>query len=812
MLWSVLENTDGPVWSVERVLGQLLAAQSILLIMPGVRRPFEFGAQVLASLPGVKACRFCLNEDLDRAKDPGFESCQRHPDDSTVRTENSELTSDADGALQKEKEPEILPVGAPGRCHGSLILEVDRSSEHYHKIKPFLLDFVCIMSLVIEANQQKAELHQKVERSEERYRRLVEGTSDLITIVDPAGRFSYVNPVGERVLGVSGKEAVGLSVYDFIHPEDRERTRQWLQSCMDARARQAQIENRQVNCKTGEFSVVMWTTTLDYDSDSETPVIYGIARDITEIRLAEEALKENRDRLDSIIKGANLGTWEWNVQTGELIVNQCWAEMIGYSLEELAPLTIDTCARFLHPEYLNTARHLLDACLENKSMYYECELWMRHKNGHWVWALDRGRVLDWTSDDKPIWMFGTRADITAHKLAEEKRQLLEGKMRHTQKLESLGVMAGGIAHDFNNLLMTILGNADLALQDLPPLSPVRSSLEEIEKTAQRGADLTKQMLAYSGRGAFEVQPLDLSKLVDEMSHLLKSCLSKKAQLTKQMDPELPWIQADAAQMQQVIMNLLTNASDAIGEDKPGIITVSTGALECSEAYLAQSYLPEKPKVGRYVFLEVSDTGCGMDERTKAALFDPFFSTKFIGRGLGLAAVLGIVKGHNGAILFRSEPGEGTTFRVLFPALAGSANGRNKEAESLQREEIWQGSGTILVVDDDPSVRRLAVRMLEQIGFQTLQAGDGREGVEQFKSNVQSITGVILDLTMPHMSGVEASLDIQQICSTTPIILSSGYDESEISERYNGYGIAGFLQKPYKMAKLRAVMKNILGTS
>jgi len=392
--------------------------------------------------------------------------------------------------------------------------------------------------------------------------------------------------------------------------------------------------------------------------------------------------------------------------------------------------------------------------------------------------------------------------------AEEERLQLERQVQHAQKLESLGILAGGIAHDFNNLLMTILGNADLALLDSSPVSPVRGNIKAIETAAQRAADLARQMLAYSGRGAFEMNPLDLSEVVDEMTYLLQSSISGKVHLNLDLDRQLPAIKADAAQLQQVIMNLIINASEAIGPDQPGSVSISTGLEDCSQEYLEESELAEKQAAGKFVFLEVSDTGCGMDEKTKTMLFDPFFTTKFTGRGLGMAAVLGIVKGHGGAIMLDTEPGRGTTFRVLFPAMPATAQ-KSERHDSSAKQGGWQEEGTILIADDDKAILQLAGRMIERFGFKTLLAADGREAIRIFQENVGRITCVLLDLTMPHMDGAETCIAIQSIRNDVPIILSSGYQESELAARFDGYGMAAFIQKPYKLAKLEEVLRTVL---
>ena len=390
--------------------------------------------------------------------------------------------------------------------------------------------------------------------------------------------------------------------------------------------------------------------------------------------------------------------------------------------------------------------------------------------------------------------------------AEEERRKLEVKMLETQKLESLGVLSGGIAHDFNNLLMGILGNADLALPLLPPGSRATHNIEEIVRASQRAADLCRQMLAYSGKGRFMVNRYDLSEIVREIAKMLEVSVSKKASLRYSLAGDLPVVLADATELSQVIMNLITNASESLGEER-GVISVSTGVMECDRACLSESYLDNQLSEGRYVYLEVSDTGCGMDKDTLSRIFDPFFTTKFLGRGLGLAAVLGIIQGHHGAIKVQSEPGQGTSFTILLPAL----DGKPKEAAPRTARSVpLSRAGTILLVDDDPIVREVAAQMVNGLGFRCLTAANGQEGLEVFRKHKAEIDCVILDHTMPEMGGEEVFRELRRLQGDVCVILSSGYNEEDVTQRFVGKGLAGFVQKPYTSAKMRITLNRVLG--
>ena len=406
-------------------------------------------------------------------------------------------------------------------------------------------------------------------------------------------------------------------------------------------------------------------------------------------------------------------------------------------------------------------------------------------------------------------LFLAVTDITERKWAEEKRLQMERQMQQTQKLESLGVLAGGIAHDFNNLLTVILGNASLALDELPPVTPARDSLRSIEETSLRAAELCRQMLAYSGKGQCVIENIRLRDLIGEMISLLKASITKKAILNLNLKESLPPLRGDPSQIRQIIMNLVINASEALGEHS-GAITISTGVMECSRDYLSEAFLDESLAEGLYVWLEVSDTGCGMDQETQRRIFEPFFTTKFTGRGLGLSAVLGIVRGHKGALKVYSEPGRGTTFKALFPAVQEerALTGRGGGAQPGG----WKGAGTILLVDDEESVRLMGHRMLERVGFAVLTAVDGRKALEIYRERRDEIALVLLDLTMPDLDGEETFRELRRIDPRVRVVMSSGYTESEIAPRFAGKRLSGFLQKPYTLNTLTQCLCNALGNT
>ncbi|MFH1811933.1 MAG: response regulator [Pseudomonadota bacterium] len=399
-------------------------------------------------------------------------------------------------------------------------------------------------------------------------------------------------------------------------------------------------------------------------------------------------------------------------------------------------------------------------------------------------------------------------DITERKRAEAEHRVLEAKLQQAQKLESLGMLAGGIAHDFNNLLCGILGGADLALLDIPDRHPAREALEPLRESAQRATELCRQLLAYAGKGRFVVEPVDLSDLVQRMGQILRVSIARKVALRYELKEELPAVEADATQLRQVVLNLIINASEAVG-DRNGAITLATGVMDCDESYLRSIALNEALPAGRYVFLEVSDSGVGMDAATRQRLFDPFFTTKFTGRGLGLAAVLGIVRGHRGTIKVYSEPGQGSSFKILLPA----SDQQVRHQIAQVHDEVWRGTGLCLLVDDEPMVREVGERMLRRLGYEVQQAEDGERALQLFDALRDRITLIVLDMTMPRLNGEETFRELRARSCPAPVILVSGYNEQDATRHFTGKGLAGFLQKPFQLATLREVVRAAVeGTS
>ena len=629
-------------------------------------------------------------------------------------------------------------------------------------------------------------------KKEEEFETILRTATDGFWITDCRGRFLEVNDAVCRNLGYSRDELLRMSVSDIEALEKQEEIVRRIRQIMEKGSDRFEGKHRR---KDGTMLDV--EISVNYIT-SPNECFFAFLRDNTERKRAEGILHMASAYNRSLIE-ASLDPLVTIDASGKITdVNIATEKVTGYPREHL--IGTDFSDYFTDPERARTGYQKVFR--EGSVQDYALEI--RGRGGLVTPVLYNASVYRDNSGNI-IGVFAAARDITERVRAEAERLRLEEQVRHAQKLESLGILAGGIAHDFNNILMAIMGHADLAQSKLSNVSPVRIHLLEIEKATRRAADLCRQMLAYSGKGRFLVESLDLNELIKDMGHMLAMSVSKKAALQYDFLPDLPRIDADAAQIRQVVMNLVINASEAIGNSS-GAIAVATGAMQCGRDLLREIRPDAELPEGLYVSLEVADTGAGMDEPTLRKIFDPFFTTKFTGRGLGLAAVLGIVRGHGGVIQVASEPGRGSTFKVLLPA---SAKASAVAASEETPEAGWLGTGTILLADDEETVRRVGVDMLESLGFRVLAAADGQEAVGIFRERSEEIAGVILDLTMPRMDGEEAFREIRRIRPDVRVILTSGYNEQQTIRRFVGEGLAGFIQKPFKLIDLSTMLRQVL---
>lgn len=507
--------------------------------------------------------------------------------------------------------------------------------------------------------------------------------------------------------------------------------------------------------------------------------------DTTELVRQRRAAETAQQRQGQLLQSIHAIVWE--APAG----SPCWTyvsegaiALLGYPLD-----------RWLEPYFWRTILHEEDRArvVANSGAVrgdHELEYRVFAADGRVVWLHDAVRVI-LEADGTTVALRGVMLDISTRKEAEEERNRIQTEMVDLQKLESLGVMAGGIAHDFNNLLTVILGNASLAAMRLPDHSSARSAIDDLISNAQRAADLTRQLLAYSGRTQLTSETLDLGHLVRELRGLMVATLSKSATLEMEVDPLVPAVEGDPTQLQQVVMNLTTNAAESLGE-RAGRVIVQTSfaALQPDEA-AALNLAP-----GAYVVLSVQDDGCGMSAAVKKRIFDPFFTTKAHGRGLGLAAVHGIVRVHRGAVHVRSKEQIGTVVSVYLPATSVRPTPRPQRTNTLR-----SGSGLLLVIDDEAEVRATARAMLEALGYDVIAAEEGRSGLLLFDRHRKDIRAVLLDMTMPVMSGEEVYRELRLRDKGVRIVLSTGYSQVDARRRGMLDGIRGFLQKPYTVRQL-----------
>ena len=641
--------------------------------------------------------------------------------------------------------------------------------------------------------------------SEERYRQTVEAAFDAIVTIDTRGAIVGWNSGADRVFGYRADEVVGRDVALIIPP--RYATEHAVALAAFDPSRPSRVRGRAIELVTlhkdgGEFPVEI---ALTHWGDGAGRRFTAVVRDITERKRAEVALHQSEERYRRVVEDQTEVLCRFRADGTITFVNDVYHRLFGKTAAELIG---HKWQPYVHPDDVaGIEARLATMSVANPVVVVENRVTDAIGRVRWMEFVYRGF---YDAAGTLVELQAVGRDVTDRRAAEDARRELEADLRakeqqqkyerqllQSQKLESLGVLAGGIAHDFNNLLTGIIGYASLARMRLPPDEPAADDLKRIEAASQRAAELCQQMLAYAGRGQFVVQPVDVNELTQEMAQLLATVLSKKAVLKYNLTIGVPPVRADATQLRQIVMNLITNASDAIGATS-GVITLTTGLIDADARYLTEIGAPDELRPGAYVYLEVSDTGTGMSDEVKARIFDPFFTTKFTGRGLGLAAVQGIVRAHHGAIKVYSQVGKGTTFKVLFPAHDRAA----VPIASAPAAPARDGRGRrILVVDDEEDVRVFARKVLELAGFVVTLAVDGQAGTDTFAATPTAFAAVLLDLTMPRLGGADAYRAMRRGRADVRVVLTSGFAEQEATAGFEGKGLAGFLRKPFRADEL-----------
>jgi PAS domain S-box-containing protein len=647
----------------------------------------------------------------------------------------------------------------------------------------------------------------ELRQSEERFRSITQNAFDLVALLDVNGRYLYCNNTYTEILGYSPDELVGRSCFDLIHPDERERTVQLFQEGL-ARNQQRGNMLLRLRHRDGHSLLVDHHARLLSDGPGAPQILLN-ARDVTERNRAEKALREseriaraNEERLIMAQDIGRTGSWDLN-----LVTNSIWGSaeahrLFGFpSVAKDFPIEdIESCI----PERARVHQALVDLISLGKD--YNLEYVINPADGSAPKVLHSIARLEKDAQGKPIKVMGVIRDLTERKRAEEERAKLETHFQHAQKMESVGRLAGGVAHDFNNMLQAILGNVDLALAEIPPGSPTRESLEEIQNCARRSAELTRQLLTFARKQTIAPKVLDLNQTVASSLKMLGRLIGENIHLAWLPATGLWAVKIDPTQVDQILANLCLNARDAIGG--VGRVTIKTASSTLDEAHCA-AHPGFRP--GEYVWLAVSDNGRGMDQETLANIFEPFFTTKDVGEGtgLGLATVYGIVKQNNGFVCVDSEPGKGTTFKIYLPRHASQTSmGQTEEAAALA-----EGCGeTLLLVEDEPAILAISRKVLERLGYKVLTASTPAEAIRLAEANASEIHLLVTDVVMPGMNGRDLANQLLSLRPNLKCLFMSGYTADIIAHHGALDGGVHFIQKPFSMGDLAAKVRIVVGSA
>ncbi|MCC7479388.1 PAS domain S-box protein [bacterium] len=638
---------------------------------------------------------------------------------------------------------------------------------------------------------------EQTRESEERYRKLVELSPDAI-IIQQNGRIVFANAAAEKLLGAqSAAQIIGLPVVRLIHPEFRDAAERRMRMVLDEGVAAPLTEEKLIRLDGKPLDVEVTGLQFSYQHQ---PAIQLIARDISDRKQAERALRESEERYREFVEGTTDIIIQID-QFGRLSFVNSTASSLGGGNE--GQFIGKRAIRFIHPDDRARVQDLLLEAIHNQdqSVTFECRI-----------ADQDGGIHDilWTANlhyDQRVWFTG--ANLIGHDITRQKQ--MQEQILQRQKEESIVTLAGGIAHDFNNILLGVLGSASLLRMNISEEDPNYELCEVISTSANQMADLTQKLLAYARGGRYQTKAVDMNRLVGDSLTMLRSTIPPQVTVHTELRDNIWPVEGDPGQLNQVLLNLCINACEAMGE-KGGNLTLKTFNQHLAETFHAPSRMDIPP--GDYVHAIVTDTGHGIPEQTLRRIFEPFFSTKFQGRGLGLAASVGIVANHGGCLWAESVVGQGTRFHVMLPR---SARELTQAENDLPR--FISGRETILVVDDEDIVRNTARVMLERNGYKVLLAADGPEGLDVYRRNQARIDLVIMDIQMPRMSGAEMYARLFEFDPEARVIVSSGYDEAFFNSgpgtaQLGGYSLSdlpteNFLQKPYRANELVAKVREVL---
>ncbi len=634
---------------------------------------------------------------------------------------------------------------------------------------------------------------------------LLRASADGIVITNETQSIILANEAFCSYFNRRVRDVLETSLFDWLEQLDGNAPEQWtiLEKTVYLEGFCRDIEFKK-KTKEGTRYLNVNASILEQVANEETGVIISIWRDITKRKQAETELKKHRDRLEETVAKRTRALKESEKRFKSLSdaafeaifisensicvdANQAAVNMFGYKMSKLRS---SPCKDLIAPEYHKRVGEKLSG--RSEDIYEAVAI---RKDGSTFPCEIRSRIVFREGQEMRITAL---RDITRQKQAQEKQLELETRTRQAQKFESLNVLAGSIAHNFNNLLMAVLGNLELAREGLSPGSPQDKNVERAEIAARRAARLSRLMLTYVGQNTGVFQTIDLKKLIEGMTGILNVSVSDKAMLKIDHAPNPLFFKGDPGQVHELIINFISNAVEAL-DDKKGTISLSTGTMFCDRSSFQQPFDENLPE-GDYVYIEVADDGCGMDGETLAKIFDPYFTTKFTGRGMGLAAVLGIVRAHKGLIKLESKPGKGTVVRALFPA-CGPPEKSQREMEPPTEDPSWRGSGTILLVDDEDSFLDVGKTMLETMGFRVLTAPNGFEAIEIYRESREEIVCVILDIIMPCMGGKDVFHELRKIRDDVPVIFCSAFPEEQLDRKFADILPVNFIEKPFRRRDL-----------
>jgi two-component system cell cycle sensor histidine kinase/response regulator CckA len=633
-------------------------------------------------------------------------------------------------------------------------------------------------------------------RTEQKFRGLLEAAPDAMVVINQKGQIVLVNAQTENLFGYGRGELLGEAV-EILMPQPlrkrhrRHRSNYFLQPMVRQMGGGMELIGRR---KDGtEFPIEISLSPVEID---EGLLVSAAIRDITERKAIHAALRESEERFRRVFEEGPLGLALVDRDYRFRQVNAALCRMVGYTELELLQMSF---LNITHADDQQVNVELAERLFRNEIPSYQMQKRYVKKSGEIIWINLTASVIR-NAEGLPLDGLAMIEDIT-----EVKRTQEDALARH--KLESLGVLAGGIAHDFNNLLGGIIAESELAMAELPAGSLAHRGIQSIQAIADRASGIVRQLMAYAGQETTSFEAVDVSQLVREMIDLLKVSLSKHATLRLDL-PENSRVHANAAQIRQVVMNLITNASEALGE-KDGVITITTARVRLGRNSLTKRGL-DLP-AGTYLRVEVKDTGCGMADEIQARIFDPFFTTKFTGRGLGLAAVQGIVRDHGGATNILSAPGQGTCFQVFLPCLDQPVRYAPAIGILASAADAGSASGTVLMVEDEETLRIAVSKRLRKRGFAVIEANDGAVAVDLFRANKPDVGVVLLDMTLPGMGGREVLAELRAIRPDVKVVLTSAYSRETAAPMFEASQVSGFIRKPYHFGDLLQLLSVTLSS-